>query len=242
MTCTKSNIIHERFNMAMGLVKDYGGTITHAPTIEAIWNTLSNNGAVVFTFGGVSGINNIYLVGGITATDRSPGPLIASQGGFAPWMLAGWQQGQTQEGPQGPKFYYDAIHGMVLNDGKTLSRDDVALSFDPSPGNATYLGFKNGKHHVNFNIEDFEITKGNIRALMIHEIFGHGVKGYGDKTNDHYKAYWASIDSKYWSSTTDQFRIHTAEGLWLTWTRIGNYDGMPTKYMNVIYQYHPSFR
>lgn len=88
----------------------------------------------------------------------------------------------TQEGPQGPKFYYDAIHGMVLNDGKTLSRDDVALSFDPSPGNATYLGFKNGKHHVNFNIEDFEITKGNIRALMIHEIFLGHVFEVGDST------------------------------------------------------------
>jgi hypothetical protein len=159
----------------------------------------------------------------------------------APDLLGALQTQVRPQGP-GPDFYYNAIDGMVLNNGSVLSRNDVVLTFDKSIGNATYLGFKNGKHHVNFDIEDFEITKGNIRALVIHEIFGHGIMGFGDKTNDHYKAYWATIDSKYWSSTSDKFRIHTAEGLWLTWTRAGNYHGMPTKYMNVIYQYHPAYK
>lgn len=154
----------------------------------------------------------------------------------------GQQQTGGEPGGPDPEFYYDALDGMVLNNGTVLSRNDVALTFNKASGNATYLGFRNGKHHVNFDIADFEITKGNVRALAIHEIFGHGIMGYGDKTNDHYKAYWTSIDSRYWSSTTDQYRTHTAEGLWLTWTRVGNYEGMPTKYMNVIYQYHPAFK
>jgi RHS repeat-associated protein len=166
--------------------------------------------------------------------------VFASAGAPAAWMFGP----QTQGHPGAPdsKFYYDAIDGMVLNNGTVLSRNDVILTFYKATGNATYLGFKNGKHHVNFDIEDFEITKGNVRALVIHEIFGHGIMGYSYKTNDHYKAYWASIDSRYWSSTTDQYRTHTAEGLWLTWTQAGNYQGMPTKYMNIIYQYHPAYK
>jgi hypothetical protein len=158
--------------------------------------------------------------------------------------------------PQGPnsKFYYDAIDGMVMNNGDILKRDDVLLSFNTHikrewdgklirGGNATYLGLKNGKHLINFNIEDYEITIDNIRALVIHEIEGHGIHGYSDKTNDHYKAYMLSIDSKYWTSTTDNFRMHTAQGLWTTWVRAGNlYTTMPTKYANVINNYHPDKR
>lgn len=55
------------------------------------------------------------------------------------------------------QFYYDAIDGMILNNGNSLRRHDMSLTFNKTSGNATYLGFKNGKHRVNFDITDYEV-------------------------------------------------------------------------------------
>ena len=153
-----------------------------------------------------------------------------------------------------PSDYYNALDGLVLPNGQTISRGDLELSFMgfeemkkiypkmTSAGNAHYLGLKDGKHHVNFNISDYEETLANIRAVAVHEIYGHGIMNYGEATKDHYKAYWASIDSKYWVGTTKAFREHTAYAMWLTWTRAGKYGGMPGKYLKVIYDYHPHYK
>ncbi|EON78080.1 hypothetical protein ADIS_1277 [Lunatimonas lonarensis] len=151
------------------------------------------------------------------------------------------------------EYYYNTLDKLVLPDGQIISREELLLTMmshdelkkiypNIRKGNSHYLGYKDGKHHVNFSIADYETTKSNIRAVAIHEVYGHGIKGYSDAAKNHHKAYFASIDSKYWTSTTTAFRTHTAQAMWLTWTRAGNYGGMPAKYMNVIYNYHPHYR
>ncbi len=114
-------------------------------------------------------------------------------------------------------YYYDAVDGMVFNDGTVMSRNDFEITLNPDyTGNARYYGFKNGKHHVNFAISDYEITPNNIRATMIHEAYGHGVKDFSGGFpgpdifgGTHHKAYYATIDSKYWNNTTLTFKKFT---------------------------------
>jgi hypothetical protein len=53
---------------------------------------------------------------------------------------------------------------------------------------------------------------------------------------------FTQLSQRYWSATTKQFKVHVAQAMWQTWTRVGKYGGMPQKYMNVIYQYHPAYR
>lgn len=66
-------------------------------------------------------------------------------------------------------FYYNALDGIIFNDGTKLSKNDFQLSFDDdATANARYLGFKNNKYLINFSIGDFEITADNIRATAIH--------------------------------------------------------------------------
>lgn len=150
---------------------------------------------------------------------------------------------QKRQQKQKPEFYYKALDGLELNDGNILSRDDFLLTFKEDPNaNATYLGFKNGKHNINFSISGYEETVENIQALTIHEAYGHGVMGFSDKNSNHYKAYWAVIDSKYWGSTSLRFKENTAYGMWSTWTNSGRYGGMPSHYMKVIYDYHPYYK
>ena len=84
------------------------------------------------------------------------------------------------------------------------------LTFNKDPtANAEYLGFKDGKYHVNIDIGSYETTIHNVKALMVHEVYGHGIKGYSDKKLNHHKAYFAEIDSKYWHGTTRTYKTHT---------------------------------
>ena len=129
------------------------------------------------------------------------------------------------------KVFYDAVDGIVFNDGSVKSIKDFKLSFEPDlNGNAHYKGFFNNKHHINFDIGDYEMTIANIRALTIHEGYGHGVKGYHDDNKNHYKAYQASIDSRYWESTTYKFKYHAVTQMWTYYYyEVGN-QRMPVKY------------
>ncbi|WP_163399224.1 RHS repeat-associated core domain-containing protein [Flavobacterium fluviatile] len=131
------------------------------------------------------------------------------------------------------KVYYDALDGIQFNDGSIKHRSDFVLTFKPSESaNATYLGFKGGKYHINFDISDFEVTKSNIRALTIHEAYGHGDMNYGDDNKNHYKAYTATIDSKYWQTTTYEFKHNTVYKMWYYfYNEVGN-KRMQEKYMN----------
>jgi RHS repeat-associated protein len=119
--------------------------------------------------------------------------------------------------------YYAALDGLELPNGKTISKNSLYLTFmsfeqllkinpKTQQGNAHYMGEKDGKYHVNFSVSNFEETKNNIRALGVHEIYGHGIRGFGS-IEEHYKAYWVSVDSKYWHGTTDLFKEHAAWGM-----------------------------
>lgn len=127
---------------------------------------------------------------------------------------------------------------MVLNNGDVLSRDDVLFTFSDDPrANARYNGFKDGKHHVNLDIETYEITKGNIRALMIHEIYGHGIMDY-DSPKLHHKSYFSVIDSRYWEGSTTTFKAYNVNRMWEYYYKEVGYGSMPSKYQNAYWKYY----
>ena len=218
-------------------------------TLDAIYgiNRMSDQQKASFA----SGIGDPgYLVttnnGTLLYTDKSF-QTDFSGGGMENWYMA---QDLGVQSSGGSDFYYDALDGLVLNNGDVISRNDLALSFmneeefkkaypNGRIGNANYLGFSNGKHQVNFNITSYEVTAGNIRALAIHEIYGHGVMQWNDDYSNHYKAYWAVIDNvTYWNQTTTSFRKNHAYGMWLMWTNTGRRSRMPEKYMKVVDDYY----
>lgn len=54
---------------------------------------------------------------------------------------------------------------------------------------------------------------------------------YGDRYNNHYKAYTATIDSKYWKSTTWEFKHNAVYKMWAYFYKeVGN-KRMQEKYM-----------
>ena len=143
--------------------------------------------------------------------------------------------------------YYAALDGLEVPNGKTISKNSMyltSMSFEQlkkihpkiQKGNAHYVGEKDGKYHVNFSVSNYEETNNNIRALGVHEIYGHGTKGIG-YTDGHYKAYWASVDSKYWHGTTERFKEHVSWSMWRTWRGDGNSQRMPEKYMRIVDKY-----
>jgi hypothetical protein len=138
----------------------------------------------------------------------------------------------------GLEFYYGTVDGMVFNNGKVMSRDDFIITLNSDfNANARFLGFKDGKYHVNFDIGEYEVTKANVRALMIHEAYGHGVKGYSSNFNNHHKAYFASIDSRYWNATTLSFKQHNVDKMWYYFHREVGFKRMPEPYQSIYDKY-----
>ncbi len=85
---------------------------------------------------------------------------------------------------------------------------------DPSP-TVKYLstigrGKPNFKISINQNSDNVKIeltTVENIQnSIGAHEFQGHGIKGYGDETGNHYKAYQNQINDPTWSKTTSIFK------------------------------------
>lgn len=63
---------------------------------------------------------------------------------------------------------------------------------------------------MNIDLGDYEPTYHNLRALMHHEVYGHGIMGY-TAGSDHYKAYLASMDYKGWDKTTYRYQYHDVQ-------------------------------
>ena len=147
--------------------------------------------------------------------------------------------------PKDLEYYYEAVDGMTMNDGTVMNRDDFLITLDDdATGNARYRGFKNGKHHVNFDLSDYEITPDNIRATMIHEVYGHGVKGYSGGSpgpdiydGTHHKAYFSTIDSKYWKNTTLTFKRFHARHMWNYYYWEVGYKPLPSGYNQIYNKY-----
>ncbi len=138
------------------------------------------------------------------------------------------------------KKYQNAIYGMKLPDGTIVNKENISIHFlDPLKegfsqvdANAMYLGEKDGVYYVAFNIGDYEETPDNIRLTVVHEMYGHGIKGYGGGTNTHYKAYFTEIDSQYWTSATPRYRYYTVKNmLEYKYAETGS-ASLPMKYYN----------
>lgn len=137
---------------------------------------------------------------------------------------------------------------MKLANNEVLSGDNLQLSFlggleyfnkhGSMPGNANYLGKKDGVYHVNFDIDDYEITKANVRALGYHEINGHGVLGIsGFQNKEHYKAYFDVIDSPYWTGTTESLQMHFIKIAYESWIATNGRTKMPATYQSIYNKY-----
>ncbi len=130
-------------------------------------------------------------------------------------------------------FYYNALDGLVMNNGRVLKREELSLTFKYSAtSNALYGGYKNGKFHVNFSIGEYEITIANVQGLAIHEIYGHGIMGYHDSKKNHHLAYMAVVDSRYWNLTTERFMKHTLKYMYIYFFNETGSNILPTKYYN----------
>ena len=143
-----------------------------------------------------------------------------------------------------PEDYYNALDGLVLNDGSIISRDDLVLTFEPERLGVTarYRGFKNGKHHVNFDVDEVEVTLNNIRTIAVHKIYGHGIKGYHDSKRNHHKAYFAEIDSRYWAGTTDTFKSSSVNQMWTYFRKEVGRSAMPQPYHNIFWKYQTLYK
>ncbi len=145
-----------------------------------------------------------------------------------------------------PDFYYEALDGLELPNRSILFKNDFYLTFYNESdfkmiyggrfGNANYIGYINNQHHINFNITAYEVTADNIRAVAVHEVYGHGIKGYGEGS-DHYLAYIASMRSIYWDYTTEDFKINAATGMWNNFGTYYSGKALPSKYMEIVRKY-----
>ncbi len=167
-------------------------------------------------------------------------PVRPGRGGFANGAVTGayvmmfnhLQEVVQKRKVPGLDFYYRAVDGMELPDGTIISKDDIVFTFVDDPTfNASYGGLKEGKHHINLNIGDYEVTSDNVRALVVHEVYGHGIMGYDTNTN-HHLAYFSSVDSKYWDGTTLRFKQHVVNQMWIRYYyEVGN-QRMPQPYQS----------
>jgi RHS repeat-associated protein len=67
-----------------------------------------------------------------------------------------------------------------------------------------------GKYIMAVDLSNNEWTVENLKSLAVHEIWGHGIMGYGDATKTHYLAYEAEMNSIYWNKTTESYKHNTA--------------------------------
>ena len=95
--------------------------------------------------------------------------------------------------------------GFLREGTFNVNRTNAATS------NGMYNGKVNGIHQMDFSASDYEWTVENIRGLATHEIWGHGIKGYGDKTKNHHLIYQGQMDSPYWGGSTDRYKSHTVD-------------------------------
>lgn len=132
--------------------------------------------------------------------------------------------------------------GFTTPNGEYISRDEFELTFNKDKrANGRYMVFKDGKHHVNLDIGSYETTIHNVKALMVHELYGHGIMGYSNVKLNHHKAYFASIDSKYWGGTTSAFRAHTVNLMWEYYSsQVGG--RMPMPYHNIFWKYQTLYK
>ena len=136
------------------------------------------------------------------------------------------------------KIFSHAMSGLEFPDGKVLKSSEFTAYVKSMPfANAEYEGFINNKHKVALDIGECEWTVENIRGVPVHEIWGHGIKKWGDNSKTHHLCYFAEIDSKYWQGSTERYKISTLESMWEYYYREIGFKPLPTKYHNEYNKY-----
>jgi hypothetical protein len=104
--------------------------------------------------------------------------------------------------------------------------------------NGEYKGLQNSVHHFDFSVTNYEWTVENISGTAIHEIWGHGIKGYANRVEDkHHLIYGAQIDdSQNWKQSTNEYKgfvLRHYEKYYKEETGLQ----FPNKYLNIIKKY-----
>ncbi|MCK4662313.1 MAG: hypothetical protein KAT68_05575, partial [Bacteroidales bacterium] len=106
------------------------------------------------------------------------------------------------------KIFSHVLSRVEFPDGSMMP-DFIAKYTDMYNANGRYGGIENKKHLMKYDFGDYEYTVENISVTAVHEIWGHGIKKWGDKTKTHRKCYFAEVNSKYWNGTTLRFKNYT---------------------------------
>jgi RHS repeat-associated protein len=147
------------------------------------------------------------------------------------------------------KVFNHIANGTIAPDGTKLGSNKIKLIYDKNlsqrigiDANAYADGKINGVYIMSHAIGDYEWTIENIRATIIHEIWGHEIKGWSGgfvRGNTHYKCYQAEIDSKYWDSSTERYKKHTVNNYYKYFYYSGkDWNQMPLKYQSIVQKYY----
>jgi len=111
------------------------------------------------------------------------------------------------------KTVYTVLAKTQLPDGSILGLKDIKLSLNSDPNNLGVYNFNYSTqmHEINLDLQSKGWTVENIRLTGgIHEYFGHGIKGWGDRIGGtggtHRKIYALEMDSKYWEKATSSMK------------------------------------
>ncbi len=131
------------------------------------------------------------------------------------------------------KIFNKIIEGTIFPNGHVLKSNEFEAHVENMPtANARYNGRnqKTREHDVSLDIGDYEWTVENIRATAVHEIYGHGIKNWGDDSKSHHKCYFSEIDSKYWSGSTERYKNHCVKNMWGYYSKEIRVKPLPKKY------------
>jgi hypothetical protein len=108
------------------------------------------------------------------------------------------------------KIFKELLDGLEFDDGTKISKDDLIINFKKNGSVGRFEGMLNDKYKLNFDLTEWKInglefTRSNIRNIGVHEIYGHGIKGYSHKQL-HYYAYEAQIMHVSWRTTTTNWK------------------------------------
>jgi len=139
------------------------------------------------------------------------------------------------------------INGTILpyGEGKLTNKnsfiaevENIILGNRRIEANAAYIGYANKRHMMLADFGDFEYTVENIRGEATHEIWGHGIKKYGDDNQTHWKIYAAQIDSPNWNNSTPRYKKHVALTLYLYYNNEVKNRNLPEKYLKIVREYY----
>jgi hypothetical protein len=132
--------------------------------------------------------------------------------------------------------YYDNLSKYTAN-GQYLGKTELSI-FDKL---LAILGITNpfvGKYIMTVDLSYDEWTVENLKLLTIHEIWGHGIMGYGDATDTHHLIYEAEINSVYWDKSTERNKYSNVRN-YSNYYKKETGKSLSPKYQNFLKKYLP---